>query len=211
MRCQWTFSLWSTVNSIPKLFLLPSVVGLLRECLQELFGGILFYYRYFKVPRTIPCIGGIPFCYQYLNVPRTIPCKLFIKEFTGAHYQILSLKPSDYNLSPIKGKTVVFQQSMKEKQYFKTFLSSSRLLLQSFPPHYCHKKAMLTALQAPAGSHPHTDPEKFCLDKLASPGQASTWRRTSSYSNTALAGSPSGDSSSATESTLQPTALLLAH
>ena len=106
---------------------------------------------------------------------------------------------------------MVFQQSMKEKEYFKTFLSSSRLLLHSFPPHYCHKKATLTALQAPAGSHPHTDPEKFCLEKVASPGQASTWRRTSSYSNTVLAGSPSGDSSSATESTLQPMALLPAH
>lgn len=99
---------------------------------------------------------------------------------------------------------------MKEK-YFKTFLISSSLPLHSFPPHYCHKKAPLTALQAPAGSHPHTDPEKLFLDKLPSPGQAPMWRRTSSYSNAALAGSPSEDSSSATESILQPTALLPAH
>lgn len=112
----------------------------------------------------------------------------------------------------LKAKHWSFSEAWrKSSKYFKTFLGSSRLLLHSFPPHYCHKKAMVTALQAPAGSHPHTDPEKFCLDKLASPGQASTWRRTSSYSNTALAGSPSGDSSSATESTLQPTALLPAH
>jgi len=111
-------------------------------------------------------------------------------------------------ISLLKAKQWSFIKAWrKSSKYFKTFLSSSRLL-HSFPPHYCHKKATLTTLQAPAGSHPPTDPEKLCLDKLASPGQASMWHRISAYSNTELAGFPSVDSSSATESTLLPTVLL---
>lgn len=73
---------------------------------------------------------------------------------------------------------MIVQQSIKEKcKYFKTFVSSSRLL-QCFPPHYCHKKAMLRAPQAPAGGHPHTDPANLCLDEPASPGRVVTPRPT---------------------------------
>lgn len=66
-------SLCLTGNSIPKLILLPSVDGPMKKCLQELFGRILVCFWDFKSCQTLPC--------------RTV-----IKEFPGAHHQILPLE-----------------------------------------------------------------------------------------------------------------------